>query len=139
MERENKLKYKLIEKKLDEMATKDEYAKRVDQKLKSKKYTCMNNQVNNNLKIMDCLQSNELNEFHQSKNDKRVRYSKELAFDEDNKVDNIVDEDELFNDETDPYCDYRMNQNQTKKNDFIHMAVHYKNLCRVSLSRFLFA
>ena len=132
MERiENKLKYKLMERQLDELAIdRSDYSKRVDQKL-LKKFGKLN-QINDNLKIMDCSpvgKAIENSGGYTESHDKKVRYPKaELAVGDELEVDEMA-----RNYETEMYDEYRqdMNSQSSKKNDFIHMAVHYKNLCRV--------
>lgn len=150
MERvENKLKYKLMELQLDELAiNRDEYSKRVEQKL-HKKFGKLN-QINDNLKIMDCLpakkQASDSQDLHAgyptgSYEDKRVRYSKEIAPAGNNwpataGTEGIETEHDMMkNYEAELYDEYRQemaSSQSSKKNDFIHMAVHYKNLCRVN-------
>ena len=124
----------------------DEYSKRVEQKL-HKKFGKLN-QINDNLKIMDCLpakkQTPDSQDLHAaypmgSNEDKKVRYSKEIAPAGNNwpatAAEGIETEHDMVkNYETELYDDYRQemaSSQSIKKNDFIHMAVHYKNLCRV--------
>lgn len=115
-------KSKLMEKQFDQLALKDEYSKRVDQKLNKKLL-----QINSNLKIMNCMPKGDEYELQVATTDqppKKVRYSqsKEIVkkkFDSDEEQERKEFEAEL-------YDEYE----QEQKRDFMQMAVHYKNLCR---------
>lgn len=140
------LKYKLMEKQLSEIDLKDEYARRVDQKLNKKLGF-----VKQNFNIIDTTENNEEEEEndslpkntqmqnapripYRSSNEKQVRYSKTIENNEQhNELDSDYEENGQKNLETELYDDYKNELDSNKKSDFLRMAVHYKNLCRVKI------
>ena len=123
------LKYKSMNKNLQEATMSDKYSKRVEQKLNQKM-----NLINSNLKIMDSL---KLNDHEDEENTNFIKSIGSGSKYDELKVDHWEEPDEKneINYETALY-DKNDDCNTIKSNDYIQMAMYYKNLCRVSKIHF---
>ncbi len=122
-----------VEKKFNDLDLKDEYARRVDQKL-NKKFGFKNS----NFKVMsknddadgECEKQIQVRKLPFHSYEKKVRYLKVPADEQVWQAESVhSDEEPQKCLETELYDEYQQEQ-EDNKSDFLQMALYYKNLCR---------